>query len=66
MIGVVLGVVTGAAVVRVLGGSSAMSFTIPVGQLTAFIAVATLGGVLAGLLPGQRAARMNVLDAIAT
>ncbi len=66
VIGVVLGVVTGAAVVRVLGGSSAMSFTIPVGQLTAFIAVATLGGVLAGVLPGRRAARMNVLDAITT
>lgn len=41
-----------------------MPFTIPVGPLAACIAVATLGGMLAGLLPGRRAARMNVLDAV--
>ena len=66
VIGAILGVVAGLAVVKALGGSTSMAFTVPVGQLAAYIAVATLGGVLAGLLPGRRAARMNVLDAITT
>lgn len=66
VIGAILGVVAGAAVVSALGGSTSIAFTVPVGQLAAYIAVATLGGVLAGLLPGRRAARMNVLDAITT
>lgn len=64
--GAVLGVVVGAAVVQALGSTAAIPFSVPVWQLAGYVAVATLGGVLAGLLPGRRAARMDVLGAIAT
>ena len=64
--GAVLGIVVAAAVVRVLGGSADVPFTVPVAQLAAYVVVATAGGVVAGLLPGRRAARMDVLEAVAT
>jgi putative ABC transport system permease protein len=40
--------------------------TVPVGQLLAVVALATAGGLLAGLLPARRAARLDVLEAIAS
>jgi putative ABC transport system permease protein len=64
--GLALGVVVAVAVVQALGGAADVPFTVPVVQLAAYVAVATAGGVLAGLLPGRRAARMDVLEAVAT
>lgn len=37
----------------------------PVGQLVAIVAVGALAGVLAAIRPARRAARLDVLDAIA-
>lgn len=62
--GTALGMVMAAATVRALAGTAAVPFTVPAPQLTAYLAVATLGGLVAGLLPGRRAARMDVLGAI--
>ena len=39
---------------------------IPVGQLALFVGAAGVVGVLAALWPGRRAARLDVLRAIAT
>jgi putative ABC transport system permease protein len=64
--GVALGVIVAVAVVQTLGGAADVPFTVPVGQLAAYVVVATAGGVVAGLLPGRRAARMDVLEAVAT
>ena len=38
----------------------------PVGQLGVIVAVAAVCGVVAALLPARRAARLDVLEAIAT
>jgi putative ABC transport system permease protein len=64
--GVALGVVVAVAVVQALGGAADVPFTVPVGQLAAYVAVAAAGGVLAGLVPGRRAGRMDVLEAVAS
>ena len=65
-VGLGLGLVIAAALVEALEGTLPIPLVVPAGQLTAYLVVAALGGVLAGLLPGRRAARMDVLDAIAS
>ncbi|WP_150240905.1 ABC transporter permease [Nocardiopsis quinghaiensis] len=63
-IGVVLGVVFGwAAGASVLPD---MIFTVPVGQIAVFIAVAVLAGLLASVLPGRRAAGTSITGALAS
>jgi putative ABC transport system permease protein len=63
--GVALGVACGAGAVRLLGDTVQATVVLPVGRL-ALIVVITLGvGLLAGLLPARRAARLDVLNAIA-
>jgi putative ABC transport system permease protein len=42
------------------------TFTVPFGQLAVVLVVACLVGIVAGVLPARRAARIDVLDAIAT
>jgi putative ABC transport system permease protein len=66
VIGVGLGSAFGAAAVTALGGSTPIPVTVPVDRLVLVIAVATVAGLLAGLLPARRAARLDVLTAIAT
>lgn len=39
---------------------------VPVGQLLLIVSAAVLAGLIAGLLPARRAARLDVLTAIAT
>jgi putative ABC transport system permease protein len=39
--------------------------SIPGGQLVVYVVLAGLAGVLAALLPARRAAKLNVLEAIA-
>jgi putative ABC transport system permease protein len=41
------------------------SLSVPVGQLAVVVAVGALAGVVAGLRPARRAARLDVLDALA-
>jgi putative ABC transport system permease protein len=66
LMGVALGIALAAAAVRALGSISVLPLTVPAGQLAMYLVVAALGGVAAGLIPGRRAARMDVLAAIAT
>lgn len=65
-LGVALGTGLGAATVVALGRTAPLAVTVPVGRLGVVVLVATVAGLLAGLAPARRAARMDVLDAIAT
>ncbi|WP_405088411.1 ABC transporter permease [Microbispora sp. NBC_01389] len=64
--GVALGVAFAAGTVAALGRTSEATLTLPTGQLLLVVAVAALAGLVAGLLPARRAARLDVLAAIAT
>jgi putative ABC transport system permease protein len=64
--GVALGTFLSWAVVEAAGSSTLGVFAVPVGRLAVFVVAGTLAGVLAGLRPAQRAARLDVLTAIAT
>ncbi len=66
LLGTALGIVLATATVRALGGTTVIPLTVPALQLAAYLVVAALGGVLAGIVLGRRASRMNVLTAIAT
>ncbi|WP_166136957.1 ABC transporter permease [Nocardioides ochotonae] len=66
VLGVVLGVVFGVALMRALRDEGLEVISVPVGQLAVFLALAIVVGVLAAVLPARRAARLDVLTAIAT
>lgn len=65
VLGMALGLVIGVLLQRVLRDDLS-SLGLPVGQLVAFLVVAVVVGVLAAVIPAIRAARLNVLAAIAT
>jgi putative ABC transport system permease protein len=62
-LGLVVGVVLGVAVVQAVG--QGLRLAIPVGTLLTYVVIAAVGGVLAAILPARRAARLDILDAIA-
>ncbi len=64
--GVALGVFLGWAVVDSLASEGFTNFTIPTGPLAVVVAIGALVGVVAAVRPARRAARMDVLAAIAT
>lgn len=65
-LGLLIGLIGGFLLIRSLQGEGLTVFEVPVGTL-AFVAVIFGAlGVLASLLPARRAAKLNVLDAIAT
>lgn len=65
VVGVALGTGLGAGAVTLLGRTAEAAVVLPAGQL-ALIVAATLGaGLIAGLIPARRAARLDVLTAIA-
>jgi putative ABC transport system permease protein len=63
--GVALGTFLGWAVVKSASSSTPGVFAAPPGQLVIFLIAGALAGVLAGLRPARRAARPDVLTAIA-
>jgi putative ABC transport system permease protein len=68
MIGATLGIAAGLALAGGLVawlGSYGLSFAIPVPSLAAVAVVAALAGVVAAALPARRAARLDVLGALA-
>jgi putative ABC transport system permease protein len=68
VLGAALGMAAGmgiAALAVLKWGDIGLAFGLPVGALVAFTVVAVLAGVLAAVLPARRAARMDVLDALA-
>lgn len=65
VLGMALGVVAGTLLQRALA-DQLTSLGLPLGQLAVFLVIAVVVGVLAAVLPAVRAARLNVLAAIAT
>jgi len=51
---------------QAMGDQGITEFVVPAGPLTVIVGLAVLAGVLAALGPARRAARLNVLEAIAT
>lgn len=66
LLGLVLGIFFGWAMVRALRDEGFTDFVIPVGQLVLVVVLAALAGVLAAAYPARRASRFDVLDAIST
>ncbi|WP_220505129.1 ABC transporter permease [Microbispora sp. H10830] len=64
--GLGLGAAFAAGTITALGRTTEATLTLPVGPLLLVVAVAAVAGLLAGLLPARRAARFDVLTAIAT
>lgn len=64
VVGLGLGVVLSYALVSSLDSMGLSEFDLPIGSLVFVVVFACLLGVVASLLPGWRASRMNVLDAI--
>jgi putative ABC transport system permease protein len=65
LLGVVVGAGLGAAVVRALDGEGITQLVLPWGGMGLYLGLAALVGVLAAVLPSIKAARLNVLAAIA-
>ncbi len=66
LVGISLGLLLSWALVTSLGGFGLNSFAIPVMPLVVIVVLAALLGTLASVRPAQRAAKMTILDAIAT
>jgi len=65
--GLGLGVFLGWGLVEAVGSASGATsaFALPVGRLAVVVVVGAVAGVLAGVRPARRAARMDVLGAVA-
>jgi putative ABC transport system permease protein len=64
--GMILGTFLGWAVVRSSGGASLAVFAAPPLQLILFLVLGAVTGILAGIRPARRAARLNMISAITT
>ncbi|TQS40460.1 ABC transporter permease [Cryptosporangium phraense] len=64
LLGIVVGVGLGAAVVQALKDQGLGQFALPWGQMGTYLVLSVFVGVIAALLPALRAARLNVLAAI--
>jgi len=65
LIGATLAIPVGIVLAYMVGEAISFSaFTVPVGQLIAFVIAAVIVGLLAAILPARRAARLNVLEAL--
>lgn len=65
LLGVAVGAGLGTAVVRALADEGITELGVPWGSMAAFVGLAVVIGLLAAILPAVRAARTNVLSAIA-
>ncbi|MET0952489.1 MAG: FtsX-like permease family protein [Aeromicrobium sp.] len=65
LLGIAAGLLFGIVLQRLVADQGVTELAIPWLRLVAFVVVAALVGVLAAVLPARRAARMNVLQAIA-
>ena len=66
VLGLAVGVFFGWTIVRALASQGITEFTLPAGQLVSFVLAAAIAGILAAVLPGRRAAKIDVLRAITT
>jgi putative ABC transport system permease protein len=65
-LGTVMGLVFGTTLVIALRDQGLTELSVPWGQLVAFLVASAVVGVLAAVFPARRAARLDVLRAIAT
>jgi putative ABC transport system permease protein len=65
LVGLALALTVAWALVTALGSSGLSRFSVPTGQLAIVVGVGAALGVLASIRPARRAARLDVLDAIA-
>ena len=65
VLGTALGLALGAALAAAFTRSQQMTVTIPTGQIVIYVVAAALAGLLAAIAPARRAARMNMIVAIA-
>ena len=65
-LGLAIGAFLGWAMVKTLADQGLDHLVIPVATLATITAIATLAGVAAAIMPARRAARTNILTAIAT
>ncbi|HEY3833900.1 MAG TPA: FtsX-like permease family protein [Acidimicrobiia bacterium] len=66
LLGIVLGIVLGVLVAGALPSAVVSAVSIPGGQLLGYVVLAIVAGTIAAYFPARRAAKMNVLAAIAT
>jgi putative ABC transport system permease protein len=66
VLGVVVGLVFGVAVSLAMPESVITTIVVPTTTLALIVGIAALCGILAGLMPARRAARLDVLRAVAT
>ncbi len=64
VLGVVMGVFFGWAIIRALADEGLNSFVVPVSTLIGWVIALALLGVIFALWPARRAARLNVLEAV--
>jgi len=64
-LGTALGLGLGAAIAAAFTRSQQLTVVIPAGPIVLYIVAAALAGLLAAIAPARRAARMNMLTAIA-
>lgn len=65
-LGLAVGTFFGWALVQALNDEGITELAVPAGQLVAYVAAAAVCGIIAAIPPARRAARLNVLEAIAT
>jgi len=65
VLGILVGTLLGFIAVQAMPESFITDFGIPVGNFVFILVMCIVAGVLAAILPARRAARLNVLDAIA-
>jgi putative ABC transport system permease protein len=65
-LGIIIGVFFGWSISVTIRDAGLGTFTLPVTPLVVIVALAVIGGVVAALRPAHRAARLDVLRAIAT
>ncbi len=66
ILGIAIGLVVGVALQRVLAADGIDTLAVPWLQIVVFLVLAVLIGVLAAVLPARRAAKTDILEAIAT
>ena len=66
LLGLLIGLFLGWAMIRALEDEGIEVFRVPVGSLAVVVVLGALAGMLAAVLPGRRAARLDVLRAVAT
>ncbi len=65
VLGIVLGLGLGSALAVALTRAQGVTLAVPTGQIVTYATAAALAGLLAAIAPARRAARMNMLAAIA-